>query len=119
GSGSTGNAILSNSISGNDLLGIGFGNNGLTVNDLGDADTGINNLQNFPELSSAISSSGNTSIKGKINSTPNTTFRVEFFSNKVLDDSGFGSGGFGDGSFGGGGYGEGEKFLGFQTVTTD
>jgi subtilisin-like proprotein convertase family protein/predicted nucleotidyltransferase len=119
GSGSTGNAILSNSISGNDLLGIGFGNNGLTVNDLGDADTGINNLQNFPELSSAISSSGNTSIKGKINSTPNTTFRVEFFSNKVLDDSGFGSGGFGNGSFGGGGYGEGEKFLGFQTVTTD
>ncbi|MEZ2229928.1 MAG: S8 family serine peptidase, partial [Microcoleus sp.] len=119
GSGSTGNAILSNSISGNDLLGIGFGNNGLTVNDLGDADIGINNLQNFPELSSAISSSGNTSIKGKINSTPNTTFRVEFFSNKVLDDSGFGSGGFGDGSFGGGGYGEGEKFLGFQTVTTD
>ncbi|MCC3409915.1 MAG: S8 family serine peptidase [Microcoleus sp. PH2017_10_PVI_O_A] len=119
GSGSTGNAILSNSISGNDLLGIGFGNNGLTVNDLGDADTGINNLQNFPELSSAISSSGNTSIKGKINSTPNTTFRVEFFSNKVLDDSGFGSGGFGNGSFGGGGYGEGEKFLGFQNVTTD
>jgi subtilisin-like proprotein convertase family protein len=119
GSGSTGNAILSNSISGNDLLGIGFGNNGLTVNDLEDADTGINNLQNFPELSSAISSSGNTSIKGKINSTPNTTFRVEFFSNKVLDDSGFGGGGFGNGSFGGGGYGEGEKFLGFQNVTTD
>nr|WP_228042032.1 S8 family serine peptidase [Tychonema sp. LEGE 07196] len=106
---STGNAILSNSISGNDLLGIGFGDNGLTVNDLGDGDTGINNLQNFPELTSAISSNGNTTIKGKINSTPNTTLRIEFFSNTGLDDSGFGSGG----------YGEGGKFLGFQNVTTD
>ncbi|TAE20865.1 MAG: hypothetical protein EAZ93_22280 [Oscillatoriales cyanobacterium] len=109
GDGSTGNAILSNSISGSDRLGIDLGDNGLTVNDLGDSDTGFNNFQNFPELTSAISSNGNTAIKGKINSTPNTTFRVEFFSNKVLDDSGLG----------GGGYGEGEKFLGFQNVTTD
>ncbi|MEG4202680.1 S8 family serine peptidase [Microcoleus sp. Pol7_A1] len=104
GSGSTGNAILSNSISGNDGLGIGLGANGLTVNDLRDGDTGINNLQNFPELTSAISSGGNTTIKGKINSTPNTNLRVEFFSNQNTDASG---------------YGEGEKFLGFQNVTTD
>ncbi|MEG3874222.1 S8 family serine peptidase [Microcoleus sp. Z1_B5] len=104
GSGSTGNAILSNSISGNDGLGIGLGENGLTVNDLGDGDTGPNNLQNFPELTSAISSGGNTTIKGKINSTPNTNLRVEFFSNQNTDASG---------------YGEGEKFLGFQNVTTD
>ncbi|WP_340094377.1 S8 family serine peptidase [Nostoc punctiforme] len=104
GSGSTGNAILSNSISGNDGLGIGLGENGLTVNDLTDGDTGVNNLQNFPELTSAISSSGNTTIKGKINSTPNTNLRVEFFSNQNTDASG---------------YGEGEKFLGFQNVTTD
>ncbi|MEG4495046.1 S8 family serine peptidase [Microcoleus sp. D3_18_C4] len=104
GSGSTGNAILSNSISGNDGLAIGLGENGLTVNDLRDGDTGINNLQNFPELTSAISSGGNTTIKGKINSTPNTNLRVEFFSNQNTDSSG---------------YGEGEKFLGFQNVTTD
>ena len=119
GDSSKGNAILSNSIFGNDRLGIGFGDNGVISNDLGDGDTGINNLQNFPELTSAISSDGNTTIKGKINSTPNTTFRVELFSNKVLDDSGFGNGGFGNGGYGGGGYGEGEKFLGFQNVTTD
>ncbi|NJK70125.1 MAG: hypothetical protein HC941_29725, partial [Microcoleus sp. SU_5_3] len=116
---SNGNAILSNSISGNDRQGIDLGDNGLTVNDLGDSDTGANNFQNFPELTSASSSDGNTTIKGKINSTPNTTFRVEFFSNKVLDDSGFGGGDFGSGGFGGGGFGEGEKFLGFQDVTTD
>ncbi|MCC3422321.1 MAG: right-handed parallel beta-helix repeat-containing protein, partial [Microcoleus sp. PH2017_07_MST_O_A] len=119
GDGATGNAILSNSISGNELLGIDLGDNGLTVNDVGDSDTGPNKFQNFPELTSAISSGETTVIEGKINSTPNTTFRVEFFSNKVLDDSGFGSGEFGSGGFGGGGYGEGENFLGFQIVTTD
>ena len=104
GDSSTGNAILSNSISANDLFGIALGNNGLTVNDLGDSDIGINNLQNFPELTAAISSGGNTTIKGKINSTPNSTLRVEFFSNASTDPLG---------------YGEGEKFLGFQNVTTD
>ncbi|MEZ2244083.1 MAG: S8 family serine peptidase, partial [Microcoleus sp.] len=114
GSGSTGNAVLSNSISANDSFGIDLGDNGLILNDLGDEDTGSNNLQNFPQLSSAISSSGNTSIKGKINSTPNTTFRVEFFSNQVLDKPGVGNNGLN-----GDGYGEGEKFLGFQNVTTD
>jgi len=115
----TSNAILSNSISGNGELGIDLNDGGITMNDVGDSDTGANNVQNFPELTSAISSNGNTIIKGKINSIPNTTFRVELFSNKVLDDSGFGNGGFGNGGFGGGGYGEGEKFLGFQNVTTD
>jgi hypothetical protein len=120
GSGAIGNGILSNSISANDRQGIDLGDNGLTLNDLGDGDTGANNLQNFPELTSAISSGGNTTIKGKINSTPNTNLRVALFSNTVLDeDGGFGSGGFGSGVFGGGGYGEGEKFLGFQNVTTD
>jgi subtilisin family serine protease len=119
GASATGNAILSNSLFGSEFLGIDLGDNGLTVNDVGDNDTGSNKFQNFPELTSAISSSGNTTIKGKINSTPNITFRVEFFSNKVLDDSGFGGGEFGSGGFGGGGYGEGEKFLGFQNVTTD
>jgi subtilisin family serine protease len=120
GDSSTGNAILSNYISGNDLLGIGLGDNGLNVNDLSDSDNGPNNLQNFPELTAAISSGGNTTIKGKINSTPNSTLRVEFFSNTVVDESSYGSGGLGSGGFGSdGGYGEGEKFLGFQNVTTD
>jgi subtilisin family serine protease len=103
-SSATGNAILSNSISGNDEGGIDLDDDGITMNDAGDNDTGVNNLQNFPDLISAISSSGNTTIKGKINSTPNTTFIVQFFSNQSTDASG---------------YGEGEKFLGFQNVTTD
>ncbi|HLO49799.1 MAG TPA: S8 family serine peptidase, partial [Kamptonema sp.] len=112
GGGSDGSNILSNSIFSNTKLGIDIGGGDfVTPNDLGDTDT----YQNFPELTSAISSSGNTIVKGKINSTPNTNLRVELFSNTVLDDSG----GFGGGVFGGGGYGEGEKFVGFQNVTTD
>jgi len=77
---------------------------GVTPNDVGDADTGPNNLQNFPIIASAISDGTNTTVSGTLNSTANTTFRVEFFANSALDSTSFG---------------EGEQFLGFTTVTTD
>src|SRR5260370_3274505 len=64
-----------------------------------------NNNQAFPTLDSALpASGGGTMIKGSLQSTPNTTFRIEFFSNSVRDPSGFG---------------QGQTFLGFQNVTTD
>lgn len=50
--GSTGNTILGNSISSNAGIGIDLDDDGPTPNDPGDADTGANNLQNFPELAS-------------------------------------------------------------------
>ena len=59
----------------------GFGQGGLTPNDLGDADIGPNLLQNFPLLSSAVSASGNTTIDGVLNSTANTQFTIDFYSN--------------------------------------
>ncbi|MFB2836579.1 Calx-beta domain-containing protein [Floridanema evergladense] len=106
------NAILSNAIFSNarlgldlDSLAVNFSqNNGVTQNDFGDSDTGPNNLQNFPVLTSASSNSNSTTVKGTLNSAPNSTFRVEFFASNALDPSG---------------YGEGEKFVGFQNVTTD
>ncbi len=58
--GATSNAVLSNSIHSNGLLGIDlalFDISGVTPNDPGDPDTGPNNLQNFPVLSSATSAS--------------------------------------------------------------
>lgn len=97
-----GNAVLSNSIFSNDGLGINLGSDGVTPNDVGDADTGANNLQNFPVLTSA--GGGSTTTEGTLDSTPNTSFRLEFFSSGVCDTSG---------------YGEGETFLGFTEVTTD
>lgn len=103
--GGTQNAILSNSIFSNTVLGIDVSDDaGITPNDPCDADTGANNLQNFPDLTSATSGGGNTAIQGSLNSTASTQFRIEFFSNSVCDGSG---------------NGEGAVFIGSTVVTTD
>src|ERR1035437_8119003 len=102
--GDVGNPISRNSIFSNGGLGIHLGKHGVTPNDAGDPDTGPNNLQNFPVLTSALFGGGSTTIGGTLNSTANTAFRVEFFSNTTCDPSG---------------HGEGQTFLGFTTVTTD
>jgi titin len=104
-----GNAFLSNSIFSNGHLGIDLGvangyDDGLTPNDPGDADAGPNGLQNFPELGSAVASNGTTTIQGALDSTPSSTFTVQFFSSPQKDPSG---------------HGEGKKYLGQQSVTTD
>jgi CSLREA domain-containing protein len=105
GNASIGNSIADNSIFSNAGLGInllgGFENTaGVTANDPGDVDTGPNNLQNFPVLTSARTVSGKTTITGKLSSTPNSGHNVQFFSNP--------SGG------------EGKKFIGERGfVTTD
>lgn len=98
------NAILGNSIFGNSALGIDLGGDGITANDLSDVDGGFNNLQNFPILSAARNFGTTTLIEGNLNSSPNMTFRVEFFSN--TNCSPFGSG-------------EGHTFLNSTSVTTD
>lgn len=113
------NAIIGNSIFGNhqtepatsSRLGIELrptpgiaGSDGLQANDSLDADLGPNNLQNHPELSTAAVSGGTTTISGTLPTLPNTTFRVEFFSNASLGTST---------------YGEGETLLGYIEVTTD
>jgi Tol biopolymer transport system component len=104
----TNNPILSNSILSNSGLGIDLGGapngNGSTANDPCDSDTGPNNLQNFPVLTSAATSGGNTTIQGELNSTANTAFTIQFFSNPDCDASGFG---------------EGRTYIGSTTVTTD
>ena len=98
----TGIPILGNSMFSNADLGIDLGNNGVTLNDLRDADASPNLLQNFPVLSSAIVRTSN--IEGTLNSMPDTRFHIEFFSNTSCDPSG---------------YGEGESFIGSTAVTTD
>ncbi len=94
------NAILSNSIFSNAKLGIDLSPEGVTANDPGDADAGANMRQNHPVLAAA----GDKTIAGTLDSTPDTTFRLEFFLNSEPDPSG---------------HGEGERFLGAQDVTTD
>ena len=70
----TGNAFADNRVYANDSLGIDLAKDGVTANDAGDGDNGYNDLQNFPDLTSAIDGGGSTTIVGSLNSTPSTSF---------------------------------------------
>ncbi len=101
----TGNKITANSISQNAGLGIDLNNDGVTVNDAApDSDTGANNLQNFPVLTSATQSGGLVNIAGSLASAGSSTFTIEFFATPAADSTG---------------YGEGQTYLGSTTVNTD
>ncbi len=86
----SGNAILSNSIFANHT-GIVLG-------------TGANNGQAAPTLSSIVSVSGNTLIRGTFTSSPNTTVILQFYGNPSLDPAGLA---------------EGQTLLGTITATTN
>jgi trimeric autotransporter adhesin len=88
----TGNRINGNSMVGNAALGIDLDLNGITLNDPGDGDSGGNDRQNFPILTSVIDNAGTTTVSGTLNSTPSTTFLVEVFSQTACDPSGHGEG---------------------------
>ncbi len=100
----SGNVIRINSIFSNGGLGIDLGANGVTANDGNDGDTGPNQLQNFPVITSVLSSATLTTILGSLKSIPNTTFSVDFYSNSAVDPSG---------------NGEGAQFFGSTSVTTN
>jgi hypothetical protein len=84
-------SILANSVFSNGALGINLGDAGVTANDNGDPDTGANELQNFPVLTSSGASTPSlltnrttsalvsASVSGTFNSTPNSTFTLQFF----------------------------------------
>ena len=99
----TGNRILGNSIFANTGSAIDLGANGKTNNDSGDGDSGANNLQNFPVLTKAITTGTLVEITGTLNSTANSYFRLEFFSNATADSTG---------------HGEGQVYLGSTNVAT-
>ncbi len=84
--------IRSNSIYDNGLLGIDLNGDGVTPNDIGDADTGANDLQNFPVLLRAIPDGVQTIIEGRLNSTSSQNFDLQFFVNDQCDPTGFGEG---------------------------
>lgn len=104
-----GNSIRGNSIFKNAHLGINLSPNGedpykVTPNDAGDTDTGPNNLQNYPVISSVEADTNAVFFTALLNSTPNTTFQIDIFSSSAADPSG---------------YGEGETLIGSTEVTTD
>ncbi len=88
----TTNSFSHNAAYANGGLGIDLGGDGVTPNDMGDGDSGANNLQNYPVITSATWSGTATNINVTFNSTASTTFTLEFFSNDTCDPSGYGEG---------------------------
>ena len=104
----TGNTIRGNSVYNNGSLGINLNGgvqngSGVTTNDVNDADTGPNNLQNFPVLTNVFVSGANTIVNGRLNSTPSRAFIIDFYRNPAADPSG---------------NGEGETYVGSIAVST-
>ena len=99
-----GNSILSNLIYSNAKLGIDLGGDGVTPNHTGGLIPGPNGFENFPVLTSAVSSSPSTVINGSLNAAASETFTIQFFANPTADSSGFG---------------QGQIFLGSISVKTD
>ncbi len=104
GNGIRSNRIYSNAALGIDLVGGVEDGFGVTANDLGDGDSGPNNLQNYPVLSSAIVSGSDITVTGSLTTTASKTLIIDFFASATADGSG---------------YGEARTFLGSRTVTTD
>lgn len=109
GSGTSGNLISRNSFYNNGTngaaLGIDLNEDGITLNDSGDADSGPNGLPNFPIIEEAFKSGTNIVISGW--SRPGAT--IEFF----LTDINQGTAVTGDNQLGmTTDYGEGQVFLG-------
>ncbi len=97
--------IRNNSIHHNAGLGIDLGGDGVTANDCQDADTGANELQNFPLLDAPVfNANGTVTITGALLSNPLRSFAVDFYASTSADPSG---------------HGEGETHLGSVQVTTD
>ncbi|MFK8018174.1 MAG: choice-of-anchor Q domain-containing protein, partial [Pseudomonadales bacterium] len=97
---SAGNSFFGNAIYNNGGLGIDLFNDGVTANDVGDLDANANNLQNFPVITGAFTDASSTvAVAGKLSSTADSTFRLEFFANSSGD--------------------EGETYLGFRNVITN
>jgi hypothetical protein len=101
---SSGNSIRGNSIFSNNGLGIDLAANGVTPNDVNDSDSGPNQLQNFPVLTTVMSTSSSTTIQGSLKSIPSTAFQIDFYSNAAVDPSG---------------NGEGAQYFNSTTINTD
>ena len=97
------NRISHNLIHSNSALGIDLEPLAATANDLCDADTGPNQLQNFPVITSVTPApGGGITIAGRVNG-PLSNYRIEVFNNNTCDPSG---------------NGEGEQFLGSTSATS-
>ena len=90
--GTTGNVITGNSIEANGGLGIDLAPIGVTPNDDLDADSGPNNVQNFPAFTSAVSNGSDTRVTGEFHGAGNIGMTVHVYRSATCDPSGYGEG---------------------------
>ena len=89
------NTVAANAIYANGALGIDIGPGGVTTNDVGDGDSGANDLLNFPVLETVSrNASGNAVVTGTYDgpSPGGTNYRLDFYSSPTCDGIGFGEG---------------------------
>jgi hypothetical protein len=84
--------IFANSIRDNSDHGIDLGVDGVTPNDLGDGDTGANDLQNYPVITEAKNNGAGGFVLGSLNSAPSSSYFVQVYASSSCDPSGFGEG---------------------------
>jgi parallel beta-helix repeat protein len=103
---SNSNTLSRNIIFNNGQVGIDLNGDNVSTNDPNDADGGANRTQNYPVITTALfnSATNETRVTGTLNSTPQSTFDVEFYANTAGDPTGFG---------------EGETYLTTVRLTTD
>ena len=108
GADNTGNAVLGNSIFENKLLGIDLGNDGVTANGSHAGQSGPNNWQATPIITSAVVDNNvdgaSVLIAGTLDSLANTTYRIDFLQDVAADSATSR---------------EFLNFIGMRTVTTD
>ncbi len=75
---SLGNAIRKNHVYRNTGLGIDLNDDGVTPNDTGDGDTGANDQQNFPIVTSAIAAA-NTVVQGDLTGFAPGVYSLDFY----------------------------------------
>jgi parallel beta-helix repeat protein len=98
------NEISGNAIYDNGGLGIDLYPADISTNDVLDVDTGANELQNFPALTSVNSAFSALSVSGTLNTKAGAAYRLEFFATPTWDATNIA---------------EGKIFLGSTNLTTD
>jgi CSLREA domain-containing protein len=88
----TRNSVRKNGIYNNGGLGIDLGAEGVLANDNQDPDPGENNLQNYPNLTSAVFDGTDATVDGLLNSAAGTTFTVDVYVSGECDPTGYGEG---------------------------
>ena len=88
--------ISKNKIYGNREMGIDLEDDGVTLNDNLDSDTGPNGLQNFPVISNVVVQDFDTvkivSFDVRLHSAPNKQYYIEVFSSPFCSSNGYGQG---------------------------